>query len=268
MKESFQKGKCVSILVIEDEESIRRLLSSILGMEGHEVRSSSNAVEGLALFKEKAADLVITDLGLPDESGWEVARHIKDMSPSTPVILITGWGVSAEVTEAKRRGVDYVLPKPFEFADLSELISRALSDLEGRAGAEDVEAALRREILSNLREDKLPCAVAHALAERVGTTPQAVGELADELEIRISRCQLGLFGYGEKRLGQHKIVEPSEVLQPELASALGEAATEGVVTCAQLFEIAERLNVPKMTVSAHAEALGLKITQCQLGCFP
>jgi len=129
MKEAQQKRKGISVLVIEDEESIRRLLSSILGMEGHDVRSSSNAEDGLAYFRERAADLVITDLGLPDQSGWEVARQVKEMSPGTPVILITGWGVSAEVTEAKRRGVDYVLPKPFEFEDLSALISRALSGL-------------------------------------------------------------------------------------------------------------------------------------------
>jgi FixJ family two-component response regulator len=50
-------------------------------------------------------------------------------SPKTPVILITGWGVSAEVTEARRRGVDYILPKPFEFEELSDLITKALADL-------------------------------------------------------------------------------------------------------------------------------------------
>ncbi len=124
--------RSLSILVVEDEESIRRLLSSILGLEGHEVRTFRTASEGIAAFQEGGADLVITDLGLPDQSGWEVARRVKAISPKTPVILITGWGVSAEVTEAKRRGVDYVLPKPFEFEELSELISKALSDLGQR----------------------------------------------------------------------------------------------------------------------------------------
>ena len=52
MEEAFHKAKNISILVIEDEESIRRLLASILGMEGHEVRSSSNAADGLAHFRE------------------------------------------------------------------------------------------------------------------------------------------------------------------------------------------------------------------------
>jgi signal transduction histidine kinase/ActR/RegA family two-component response regulator/putative methionine-R-sulfoxide reductase with GAF domain len=130
MKEPLRKKRNVSILVVEDEESIRRLLSSILGMEGHEVRTTGNALDGIAYFKERPADLVITDLGLPDQSGWEVARQVKSLSPKVPVILITGWGVSAEVTEARQRGVDYILPKPFEFEELSELIGRALDEME------------------------------------------------------------------------------------------------------------------------------------------
>ncbi|MGB9593159.1 MAG: response regulator, partial [Anaerolineae bacterium] len=132
MTEHARIQRSLSILVVEDEESIRRLLSSILGLEGHEVRTFRTASEGIAAFAERQADLVITDLGLPDQSGWEVARQIKAASAKTPVILITGWGVSAEVTEARRRGVDYILSKPFEFEELSELISKALGDLGQR----------------------------------------------------------------------------------------------------------------------------------------
>lgn len=132
MTQPTRVPRSLSILVVEDEESIRRLLSSILGLEGHEVRTFRTASEGIAAFHAQGADLVITDLGLPDQSGWEVARQVKATSPTTPVILITGWGVSAEVTEARRRGVDYVLPKPFEFEELSDLISKALSNLGER----------------------------------------------------------------------------------------------------------------------------------------
>lgn len=131
----------------------------------------------------------------------------------------------------------------------------------------NVKADLQGEILASLHEGRLPCAAAHSVAERAEASIQAVGDLANRMGVRISRCQLGLFGYGEKRLGQHKIVEPSETLQSEVATALEKTAQNGVVTCAQLFDISERLGVSKMTVSAHAEALGLKIGQCQLGCF-
>lgn len=126
---------------------------------------------------------------------------------------------------------------------------------------------LENEIRANLRDGKLPCAVAWRVAERIGVARGAVGEMADRLDIRISHCQLGLFGYGEKRLGEHKIVKPPETLHPALADTIRGAARDGRVTCAQLFEIAERLGRPPIDASAHAEALGIKIAQCQLGCF-
>lgn len=127
----------------------------------------------------------------------------------------------------------------------------------------DIEA----EIRANLHDDKLLCAVAWRVADRLRVERRAVGEAADRLGVRISRCQLGLFGYGEKRLGQHKIAKAPATVDAPLAEALRAAARDGKVTCAQAFELAARLGCPAMDVSAHAEALGLKITQCQLGCF-
>ncbi|MBC7258257.1 MAG: hypothetical protein H5T65_03335 [Chloroflexi bacterium] len=128
-------------------------------------------------------------------------------------------------------------------------------------------ADLEKEIRENLRDGKLPCAVAWRIAERAGVECRAVGEMADRLDIRISHCQLGLFGYGEKRLGEHKIVKQPASLDSALTDAIRAAARDGRVTCAQLFEIAGRLGRPPMDASAHAEALGVKVAQCQLGCF-
>jgi hypothetical protein len=127
---------------------------------------------------------------------------------------------------------------------------------------------LEREIRDNLLDDKLPCAAAWGIADGVGVERIIVGEAADRLDIRISHCQLGLFGYGEKRLGEHKIMKPAHDTEPALAEAIRAAAQDGKVTCAQLFEIAERLGRPPMAASAQAEALGIKIVNCQLGCFP
>jgi len=130
-----------------------------------------------------------------------------------------------------------------------------------------MSADLEKEIRENLRDGKLPCAVAWRIAERAGVERRVVGEMADRLDIRISHCQLGLFGYGEKRLGEHKIVKEPASLDSALADAIRAAARDGKVTCAQLFAIAGRLGRPPMDASAHAEALGVKIAQCQLGCF-
>ena len=114
----------LSILVVEDEESIGALLVSVLGMEAHRVRVSQTGQGGMQQFDTEASDIVITDLGLPDHSGWEVAQHVKRSRPGTPVILITGWGYTASEAELQRRGVDCVLHKPFEFEELWRAISR------------------------------------------------------------------------------------------------------------------------------------------------
>lgn len=121
--------RSLSLLVIEDEESIRCLLASILGMEGHRVRLACKATDGLVLFDSDPGDVVITDLGLPDQSGWDVARHVKSVKPETPVIMITGWGYTAPDEELRRRGVDGVLHKPFEFDELLAMIDKARARL-------------------------------------------------------------------------------------------------------------------------------------------
>jgi DNA-binding response OmpR family regulator len=119
-----KEGNGLSLLVVEDEDSIGTLLASILTMEGHRVRLGKTAGEGLRLFDAEPSDMVITDLGLPDQTGWEVARHVKQARPGTPVILITGWGYMTAEHELERRGVDSVLQKPFEFQELIALIDK------------------------------------------------------------------------------------------------------------------------------------------------
>ena len=106
------RGKGLRILVIEDEESIRRFLSTGLTHLGHSARLAADGAEGLALFAKEPFDVVLTDLGLPGMSGEDVARTIASQSPKTPVILLTGW--SHQLREAGKSlvGVTRVLGKP------------------------------------------------------------------------------------------------------------------------------------------------------------
>ncbi|HID89827.1 MAG TPA: hypothetical protein EYP52_09005, partial [Anaerolineae bacterium] len=97
--------------------------------------------------------------------------------------------------------------------------------------------------------------------------PLEVGQTADALGIRLNRCQLGLFGYGPKAEGRHKIVQPAETVEPGLAQAIRDNLVEGKLPCRAAWDIASALRIPKMDVSAAAEALGIKITRCQLGAF-
>jgi len=117
------------------------------------------------------------------------------------------------------------------------------------------------------RDGTLPCAAAFRVAEAIGVEPLEVGQTADGLGIKLSRCQLGLFGYGPKAEGRHKVVRPAERVDPGLAQAIRDSLVEGKLACRTAWEIAEALRIPKMEVAAAAEALGVKIFRCQLGAF-
>ncbi|MCS7178465.1 MAG: hypothetical protein RML46_00135 [Anaerolineae bacterium] len=126
-----------------------------------------------------------------------------------------------------------------------------------------------REAISRYRDSEgmLSCAAAFQVAEELGIEPLAVGRAADAMGIRLNRCQLGLFGYGPKAEGRHKIVRPAEQVSPVLAQAIRDRLSEGRLACRMAWEIADTLNIPRMEVSAAAEALGIRIARCQLGAF-
>jgi CheY-like chemotaxis protein/signal transduction histidine kinase len=117
----------VRVLVIDDDVAIREVLADILRSGDHRVVTAASGEEGLALFDPGTIDVVLTDLGLPGVSGWEVAERIKARSPRTPVGLITGWGASLGDEERSARGVDLVIAKPFRFEQVLEAVRAAAS---------------------------------------------------------------------------------------------------------------------------------------------
>ncbi len=127
---------------------------------------------------------------------------------------------------------------------------------------EGIAAAIRERV----RETKLRCAAAFRIAEELGVTPLVVGQTADALEVRLSRCQLGLFGYGhgdEKK----RAVKPAEEVSAELEQAIREGLVEGRLPCADAWDIAVRFEMPKLHVANAAEKLEVRVGPCQLGAF-
>jgi hypothetical protein len=113
------------------------------------------------------------------------------------------------------------------------------------------------------RDGGLRCAEAFRIAEELGVTPLAVGRAADDLDVRLMRCQLGLFGHG----GQKSIVEPAEKIEPDLERAIREGLILGRLPCAVAWVIAARFGMPRLHVTNAAEKLDVRIGQCQLGAF-
>ena len=113
----------------------------------------------------------------------------------------------------------------------------------------------------------LPCARAFSLADDLGIDPLEVGDTATESDIRVSRCQLGLFGYGPKSEGRHRIVQPAKDVSTAMRQAIESRLENGRLPCESAWRAAKALAVSKMEVSAAAEAMGVRVSRCQLGCF-
>ena len=112
-------------------------------------------------------------------------------------------------------------------------------------------------------DETLRCAAAFRIAEDLDVSPLAVGRAADDLNVRLMRCQLGLFGHGERK----SVVEPAESVTPELEQAIREGLILGRLPCAVAWAIAVRFGMPKLHVANGAEKLGVRVGQCQLGAF-
>jgi len=127
-KKSAVKSEAASssILVIDDEEMVRNILGNLLMQSGHNVFKAASGKEGLEIFNQGGIDLVFTDIGMPEMSGWEVSRLIKDRDSRVPVALITGWGVQIDDEKMKESGADLVLNKPFRLEDVLDLVTEAI----------------------------------------------------------------------------------------------------------------------------------------------
>lgn len=125
------------------------------------------------------------------------------------------------------------------------------------------DAQIRKIVTKRSKTGELPCARAFGAAEELGVSPAAIGRYADEMGLRLVKCQLGLFGYEPEK----KIVQPRDGVSPELKAAISEGLVDGRLPCAAAWEIADRLGIKKMDVSGVCETLDIKIKPCQLGAF-
>lgn len=118
-------------------------------------------------------------------------------------------------------------------------------------------------IKAKVKDGKISCAVAFKIARKLNITPAEVGVALDLMEVRISRCQLGLFGYTPEEMS----LEPAESVSTDLEDAIRNVLVNDRLPCDASWEIADTFGIPKMHVSAACDALNIKISACQLGSF-
>jgi CheY-like chemotaxis protein len=114
------KGKGELILVVDDEPSVRKLTSAILGRNGYRTVTASEGREGLKLFEQHRQNirLVVSDLMMPVLDGPGMLRGLRQMEPQLKSIIITGLGEENRIAEARAAGADLILNKPFSAEQL------------------------------------------------------------------------------------------------------------------------------------------------------
>jgi DNA-binding NtrC family response regulator len=114
------------VLVVDDEEALRYLLSTELAAEGYEVETASDGDEAIEAIKQKDYDVVLLDIKMPRVDGFEVLKFIKQNKPEIKVIMLTAYADVKNAIEALKLGASDFVSKPYDLEDILTSINRAL----------------------------------------------------------------------------------------------------------------------------------------------
>ena len=129
------------ILVVDDERSMREFLAIMLTRDGHEVVAAENGSQALASLRQRAFDLLISDIRMPDCSGIDVLREAKALQPELPGILMTAFSSTQTAIEALRTGALDYISKPFDIDEMKRVVAQALERRQLREQGATVDEA-------------------------------------------------------------------------------------------------------------------------------
>lgn len=114
------------ILVVDDEDALRTVLSSELAGEGYQVASAADGEEAIKILDGATFDLILLDIKMPNVDGFEVLKFVKERQPSTKVIMLTGFADLKNAIESKKLGAEDFVSKPYDLVDLLTTVERVL----------------------------------------------------------------------------------------------------------------------------------------------
>lgn len=141
----------VRILVVDDEASARGGLEKLLKQSGYDVATASDGVEALAVASERAPDVVVTDLKMPNMDGMTLLAKLREQDQDLPVIVATAFGDVSAAVDAMRAGAADFITKPVDFDVLSVSIERCIEQRSIRVEAENLRRQLRERDSEGLR---------------------------------------------------------------------------------------------------------------------
>ncbi len=186
-----------SLLIVDDEASVREVLSILLGCEGYEISTAASLTEARAAFEKERPKLVLCDILMPDGNGLELLREIKQKSPATSMVMMTAYTSTKAAIEAMKLGAYDYVSKPFDNEELKVVVQKALEQSE--LLTENVY--LRREL-----EGK------YTFANIIGRSPK-MQEIFAVIE-RVARTNSTVMIYGESGTGKELIARATHFASP------------------------------------------------------
>jgi CheY-like chemotaxis protein len=116
-----------NVLIVDDSDVNRDLFEGYLEPLGVRTLTAGSGREALSILEKEPVDLVVTDLSMPQMSGWQVAERAKALHPGLPVGLVSGWAVQQEEAQVKNSGIDFVLQKPCTMRQFQDAVVKALA---------------------------------------------------------------------------------------------------------------------------------------------
>jgi DNA-binding response OmpR family regulator len=150
------------ILVVDDEEDVRLLISRILVERGFDVDQAANGEQALERLQQHRPDLMVLDLMMPEVDGWEVLRRLRAMPDAPPVVIVTALGDYAALSRGIREGASAYIIKPFRFNELLATCQGVLASARSDAPGDERRKAARRTLMAQvsvLTRDRSPIAL-------------------------------------------------------------------------------------------------------------
>lgn len=229
-----------TILVADDDRSIRTVLDQALGRVGYQVRSTGNAATLWRWASEGEGELIITDVVMPDENGLDLLPRIKRIRPELPIIVMSAQKTLLTAVKAAERGAYDYLPKPFDLKELLRVVERAMNQPKPVL-SEEAEAAADEEKLPLIGRSPAMQEIYRVMARLMGTdlTVLIYGESGTGKEL-VARA---LHDYGKRRNGPFVAINmaaiPRELIESELFGHEKGAFTGAANRYAGRFEQAE-----------------------------